>query len=149
MKKLKTFDDFFNELKEDYATDNINIDNINEEQTENNIPNIIGLLFQSRDISHIVHLSTGSYAGHKALNEYYDELLDKIDELAEIYQGINGKIEISILASKNEDIISHLENLHKKVSSSKKTIENDEINAKIDEILELISTTLYKLKELK
>lgn len=136
MKNLKKFETYFKEINE-------------ADKKEIDIPNLIGLLFQSRDISHIVHLSTGSYAGHKALNEYYDSIIDLIDELAEIYQGINGKVSIEIPSSKATDIIQYFDTLHNTLKKAKETIENDEILAKIDDILELISTTLYKLKELK
>ena len=39
----------------------------------------IGLLFQSRDMMHIAHLQTTSFAEHKALNGYYDGILDLAD----------------------------------------------------------------------
>ncbi|MEN9389320.1 MAG: hypothetical protein RLY61_404, partial [Candidatus Parcubacteria bacterium] len=32
----------------------------------------LGVLFQSRDIMHLTHLDTRSFAEHKALNAYYD-----------------------------------------------------------------------------
>ena len=33
-------------------------------------------LFHSRDVAHLVHLNTTSFAQHKALNGYYDSILD-------------------------------------------------------------------------
>ena len=47
-------------------------------------------LFESREMTHVYHLQItgeGSYAGHKALDEYYNEVLDLIDDLIETYQG--------------------------------------------------------------
>ena len=112
------------------------------------LPNIVGELFQSRDIAHIVHLSTGSYEKHVALNTYYEEIVDMIDRLVESYQGLYGKISIKIPQSDNTDIIKYLTNIHTKTSAIKTDDIDGEIATIIDEILELISKTLYKLKEL-
>ena len=58
---------------------------------------IIGILFMSRTYSHIAHLKTGSYAKHKALNEFYDSVIDIADSLAEASQGLYGKLDIPYL----------------------------------------------------
>lgn len=44
---------------------------------------VLGQLFQSRDIMHLTHLATTSYAEHKALNKAYDGLLSLLDDLIE------------------------------------------------------------------
>lgn len=44
-----------------------------------------------RDAAHIAHWKTKSYAEHKALNDFYDELLELIDGFVEQYQGYYGK----------------------------------------------------------
>ena len=41
----------------------------------------------SRTQAHIFHLQTQSYAQHKALQDYYDEIVELIDEYVETYQG--------------------------------------------------------------
>ena len=41
----------------------------------------VGALFLARDVAHSVHLNTRSYAKHKALNEFYDEIIDLADGL--------------------------------------------------------------------
>jgi hypothetical protein len=105
-------------------------------------------LFQSRDIAHIVHLSTGSYEKHKALNEYYDKIVDIIDRLVETYQGIYGKIKFTIPESTDQDIIKYFGNLASELNKLNRDKIDSEINAIIDDILELINSTLYKLKEL-
>lgn len=48
--------------------------------------------FQYRDMFHLLHLQTSSFAAHDALGTLYDEYLDKLDELIECYQGKYGKI---------------------------------------------------------
>lgn len=39
--------------------------------------------FQARTEAHISHLGTSSYAVHKALNKFYDEIIDLADAYAE------------------------------------------------------------------
>ena len=41
----------------------------------------VGTLFQSRNQAHIYHLQTPSYAKHMALNDYYEDIIDIIDDL--------------------------------------------------------------------
>ena len=59
----------------------------------------IGKLFHARDVAHLFHLKTNSYAAHKASNEFYDSILDLTDSLIESYQGKNGIISLMIPAS--------------------------------------------------
>ena len=56
---------------------------------------LLGTLMQSRNQAHIYHLQVqgmGSYAAHKALNNYYEEIVDLVDSIAESYQGRYGII---------------------------------------------------------
>jgi hypothetical protein len=46
----------------------------------------IGLLLQSRTQTHIFHLQTKSYAKHVALQSYYEDIVDLIDDIVEAYQ---------------------------------------------------------------
>lgn len=115
---------------------------------KSNPEEFFGKLFQSRDIIHLAHLKTKSYSSHKALNHYYDELLDKIDNLIECYQGLYGLINISIPSSSVEDPIKHLESLHKYINETKSIFQDSAILNQIDEIKSLIQSTLYKLKNL-
>jgi len=113
---------------------------------------LFGKLFQSRDILHLNHLNTKSNAAHLAMNEYYDEILDLIDALVETYQGIYGLVEIEIPASKtNEyDTVRYLQNLYKDLKDSEEILfsENQELIAFLQDIENLINSTLYKLKNL-
>jgi hypothetical protein len=113
-----------------------------------------GKLFQIRDEIHLTHLNVsgiGSYATHKALNEFYDEILDLMDSLIESYQGKYGLTEINIPASEKVDPITAIENLVKLTDSGMAYIMFKEtwIQNQIDEISTLAYQTLYKLKNLK
>lgn len=57
--------------------------------TKQMIEEVFSNLKQSEVNTHLWHLQTSSYAEHKALNAYYDGLLDLTDELIECWQGKN------------------------------------------------------------
>ena len=113
-----------------------------------------GKLFQLRDEIHLNHLSLkgpGSYAQHKALNKFYDSILDLTDSLIESYQGKYGIIEITIPSSKSGDSIKCLEELVKLTDegSAYLLFHESYLRNQIDEISTLTYQTLYKLKNLK
>lgn len=104
----------------------------------------IGMLFQSRDAMHIAHLQTMSYAEHKALNAYYDGILDLTDKFTEVCFGRNKRVEIVIPESKNLDAISHLKEMQKLVEDERNYY-SSELQNIMDEMLGLINQTLYLL----
>ena len=114
---------------------------------------VIGQLFQSRDMMHITHLQTVNYAEHKALNSFYDDLLDLADQFIETYQGQYGIVTgyESLNISKEDDIIKYLENFAETVKSNRKNLENDDTHLQniLDEIIGLTYQTIYKLRFLK
>lgn len=104
----------------------------------------IGTLFHSRDAMHIAHLQTTSFAEHKALNGYYDNILDLTDKFSEVYFGRFKRVEIVIPEAKNMDAISHLKEMQSIVDSERNNYPS-EIQNIMDEILALINKTLYLL----
>jgi hypothetical protein len=55
---------------------------------------LINDLFAARDLAHKLHLSTKSFAKHMALGDLYDALLETADDLAEVYQGQYGLLNL-------------------------------------------------------
>ena len=51
----------------------------------------ISQLHDSKQQTIVWHHQTTSYAEHKALNKYYDEIVDLIDELVESVSGVYGR----------------------------------------------------------
>jgi len=121
----------------------------------NEFSKLISYLFHSRTQAHIFHLQTDSFAAHMALNEYYDGIVGLIDGLVESYQGKYGILtnysNFNILEYKScEDIIMYLQGLNMTVEKCRKSIPQDSyIQNQIDTVVELISSTIYKLKFLK
>ena len=104
----------------------------------------IGTLFQSRDMMHIAHLQTTGFAEHKALNGYYDGILELTDTFSEVYFGRNKRVEIVIPESKNMDAVSHLKEMQSIVDSERSNY-SSELQNIMDEMLSLINKTLYLL----
>ena len=71
----------------------------------------VGMLFLARDVTHSVHLNTRSYSKHKALQKFYDGIIDLADTFAEAYQGKYGLIGPITLhsAKKTGNVVEFLE----------------------------------------
>lgn len=111
---------------------------------------VVSMLFNARTNAHIAHLQTKSYAQHKALDEFYTEILDIADRFAESAQGTQGILNGYTLGTLfTGDIISFIETLHNDLSNIKKEFTEGHLLQLIDDATELTSTTLYKLKNLK
>jgi hypothetical protein len=108
-------------------------------------------ILHSRDQSHIFHLQTKSYSEHKALNGYYDNIVDLYDGLIESYQGKYGILEDvktyeNVNYKSKDQIIDFFTDLTKEIESLKKSIKDSFLQNQVDTILELLFSTLYKLK---
>lgn len=111
----------------------------------------IGTLFLARDVTHSVHLNTRSYAKHKALRHFYNNIVDLADKFAEAYQGRHGLIgPITLMsAKKTTDVIEFLKDSHADIEEMRyKVCEKDDTPLQniIDEIVGQYLSTLYKLK---
>jgi hypothetical protein len=111
----------------------------------------IGCMFLARDVAHSVHLNTRSYAKHKALNKFYDGIVDLADTFTEMYQGRHGLVGPIALhsARKTSNIVEFLEDSLKEIEDSRYDVCDEKdtaIQNIIDEIVGLYLSTLYKLK---
>lgn len=52
----------------------------------------VGMLMNSREQAHAFHLTTNSYAQHKALQAYYEGIVPLLDTWAEAYMGKYGRL---------------------------------------------------------
>jgi len=116
----------------------------------------LGTLMQSRNQAHIYHLQTqgpGSFAAHKALEDYYDGIVDLIDNIAEAIQGRYGiitgyKMPETIREDNSPEM--YFEGLSKFVEMLRQDIPQDSyIQNEIDNVVKLIESTKYKLKFLQ
>ena len=111
----------------------------------------VGILFLARDVTHSVHLNTRSYSKHKALNKFYDEIIEAADDFAEAYQGRHGLIgPISLMsAKKTSNVIEFLESQLAEIESVRYDVcdkSDTALQQLIDNVIELYLSTLYKLR---
>jgi hypothetical protein len=111
----------------------------------------IGALFLARDVTHSVHLNTRSYSKHKALQKFYENIIDRADAFAEAYQGRHGLIgPISLMsAKKTNNVIEFLENQLDELEAMRYEVcdkTDTPLQNLIDGIIELYLSTLYKLR---
>jgi len=110
----------------------------------------IGTLMQSRNQAHIFHLQTNSYAQHIALQGYYEGIVALIDGLVEGYQGKYGILRGYKMAGtikEDDSAAMYFEGLAKFVETIRMQIPQDSyIQNQVDEVVDLIESTKYKLK---
>ena len=104
----------------------------------------IGMLFHSRDTMHLAHLNTTSFAEHKALNGYYDGILELTDKFTEVYFGRFKRLDIVIPEAKIASAQEHLKEMQMLVDGERNNY-TSELQNIMDEMLGLINTTLYLL----
>lgn len=112
----------------------------------------IALLFFSRDFAHKAHLNTDSFAQHMALGSFYEGIIPLADDFAEAWMGRKQeKIgEIPSFDLKTSDPLSTLKKHLDVIQKNRDFIGEDTVLSNIiDEIEQLYSSTIYKLKFLK
>ena len=114
----------------------------------------VALLFLARDVAHRVHLKTRSFAEHMALNEFYEEIVDKADAFAEAYQGCyNELLNIPLLTNEYKgNIVDVLEKQKEWIEANREAIvdrKNTALHNIIDEAVVVYDKALYKLRFLK
>ena len=108
-------------------------------------------LLHSATNAHFFHWSTDSYAQHKALAKYYDQIIGLTDALAESHMGKYGKMTaFPTVYHQPKDPIRYMESLQRFVADARQDLPQDsELQNIVDEIADLINSTTYKLKFLK
>lgn len=116
------------------------------------IEELFGTLQQSTVAGWRKHLRTAKYAKHMALDEFYKEMPEKVDALIEGWMGAHGKKVKgfdNILQSSNMNTLKYLGELKKVCKEGYGLLgDNDELKSLMDDIVNLINSTLYKVKEL-
>jgi DNA-binding ferritin-like protein len=109
------------------------------------------MFFLARDVVHSVHLNTRSYSKHKALQKFYENIIDLADSFAEAYQGRHGLIGPVTLQSskKTSNVTEFLEDQLNEIEKCRYEIcdkDDSPLQNLIDGIIELYLSTLYRLK---
>ena len=105
-------------------------------------------LLHSGTNAHLLHLQTDSFAKHEALGEYYDEIIDLVDEYAEAFMGKYGQLKtFPEDFHLSEEPVEYLNSIKDFIEQSREHLPQDtELMNLVDEIADLVNTTLYKLR---
>ena len=114
-------------------------------------PEMIAKLMNARTAAHMAHLKTNSFAAHKALEGFYEDIVDLTDSFAETYQGMFGLImgypAVGLPSGNPVEWIEGLREWLKKDREASCKGESPLQNIH-DEIMGLCASTVYKLKYL-
>ena len=116
------------------------------------IEELFGTLQQAVVASWRKHLRAAKYSKHEALNDFYEEMPELVDKLIEDWMGVNGrkiKEYTNIIQSKNMNTLNYLKELRRIAKQGYALMQGEkELEADLDSIIDLIDTTMYKVKEL-
>ena len=125
------------------------------------IAKLIITLFHAGTAAHVLHLQAegvGSYARHKALDDFYHGVIDKADAIAEVWQGRNRQVITGYpdgyvnppQDGSKDAVLAFLVALSDFVDETRKEVDQrSEIQNLIDEAQELIDSTIYFTERLQ
>lgn len=109
-------------------------------------------LFNVRTVAHMLHLNTRSFATHKALDEFYTSLVPLTDRFAESaighFKAIEWPGDMTIALSAATDPVAYLQTVKVAVDRVSGMLEQEDLKNIVAEILELTTSTIYKLENL-
>ena len=109
----------------------------------------VGLLMNSRTQAHAFHLTTRSFAEHKALQAYYEGIVPLLDAWAEAYMGKYGRLKkVTVnkrIAKDPRKAKLYFRYLLAKIRAIKLPKKDTYLKNIQDEITALIRSTLYML----
>jgi hypothetical protein len=114
---------------------------------------VINQLFTARDVAHKLHLKTKSFAKHLALGDFYEQLLEKTDEFAEVWQGKYGlvaDIKGDLVEFNAQDPLTFISQFATWAESIKQFIDKNDTHILNvwDEIIALSYRAKYKIENL-
>jgi hypothetical protein len=115
------------------------------------IQDFVLCMLHSQTNAHILHLQTRSYAEHKALQGYYENIDGLIDDYVEAYQGKYGIIEgYGTEYEAPAKPLEYMMGLADYLTQARSALPQDtELCNILDEMAALIDKTLYKLRFLE
>jgi RNA binding exosome subunit len=111
----------------------------------------VSYLKDSFDQAVVWHHQTDSYPVHKALNKFYDGILDLTDGLVESVSGIHGRptkyqIDSPVDYKDSEQVVKYFKKMYDTIEEDRKDIYQETwIQNQVDEIATLFAETLYLL----
>ena len=120
------------------------------EYTED-VAEFVAVLLHSATVTHFQHLATSSFSQHRALGKYYESIVDLADAYAEAYAGKYEQIKKFPEEFHSEkDPVKYLTNIKDFVEEARKELPEDtELQNLVDEIADLLNSTLFKFRFLE
>jgi Family of unknown function (DUF5856) len=111
-------------------------------------------LLNSATIAHVLHLQSRSYSEHKALQGFYTAMPDLVDAVIEAWQGRHGELveypDQRVELSEHKDSLEYVTFLKILLEDERYVLgEESEIQNLVDDIAQLIDSTIYKLTFLR
>lgn len=116
------------------------------------IEDLIGRVFTTRNIAHLNHFTTASYAAHEALGEFYEAVIPATDALVESYIGQLGMIgPVTMATPEVSSIVAHLQDEADWIEANRNEIAHDSaaIGNLVDALVGVYLKALYKLERFK
>jgi hypothetical protein len=117
----------------------------------NEMEYVIGTFIMSASIAHLMHLCERDYSNHIALEAYYNRMPYTVDKLAEMYlEGVESAEFKVCVTPESLDPIEYFTKLKEYLEGyqQEKLQDQSKFNSVVDEMLQLVTQTLYKLKRL-
>lgn len=116
---------------------------------------LVGRVFLARDLAHLEHWRTSSFAQHTALGEFYEGAIGILDRFVEASQGkkMLGPVTLTggTRAAKDPDMATILEAEADWITKNRNSLTEGvpALQNILDDLAGLYLTTVYKLKHLK
>lgn len=116
------------------------------------IGDLVNRVFNARDIAHRAHFKTKRYGAHMALGDFYDDIIEAIDEIVEVYQGARGKlVDVPVKAlPQPEELIPWLQSEVAWINANRDAMSDGlkPVQNLIDGLAAIYHRTVYKLVNL-
>ncbi len=115
------------------------------------IEDLVVKVFNDRSAAHLFHWGSDSYSEHMALGSFYDDIIEQVDKIVEIFQGKNGKIKVKfVLEPFAPDSIKQLRKTADWIAANKALIVKGcgAVANELDTLEGIYLQTLYKLENL-
>jgi hypothetical protein len=113
------------------------------------ITELVSRVFSARNISHIHHWKTKSYAQHVALGGFYDGVIDSVDAIVENFQGLYGDIgDVEAISGKApKDIVKYLSDEADWIEANRDEITqgSDSLGNLVDNLVNTYTKTIFLL----
>lgn len=115
------------------------------------IVEIVSYFNSAKEQAIVFHQQTTSFSEHKALEEFYNAIVDLNDDLSESYAGIYGRLKgydnyDLVDWTSTADTIKYYKECYEWLKVERTTAPQDSyIQNQLDEITQLLGSTLYKL----